>query len=104
MCVLGSGRSEIALHQRKICPRDVEVTAMEGLDNWESNIMKEIGENGVKNAKLLSFSSLIVASKLLKKKKILGKTHKSSYAYTRYSGGGGKNQVYRIGQQVNEDQ
>ena len=69
VCVLGSGRSEIALHQRKICPRDVEVTAMEGLDNWESNIMKEIGENGVKNAELLSFSSLIVASKLLKKKK-----------------------------------
>ena len=69
VCVLGSGRSESALHQGKRCPRDVEVTAMEGLDNWESNIMKEIGENGVKNAEFLSFSSLIVASKLLKKKK-----------------------------------
>ena len=105
VCVLGSGRSEIALHQGKRCPRDVEVKAMEGLDNWESNVMKEIGENGVKNAgERLSFSSLIVASKFLEKKKILGKNHKSSYAYTKHSGRRDKNQVYPIGQQVDEDQ
>lgn len=56
--------------REKDCPRDVEVKAMEGLDNWKSNVMKEIGENGVKNAgERLSFSSLIVASKFLKKKK-----------------------------------
>ena len=77
VCVLGSGRSEIALHQGKRCPRDVEVKAMEGLDNWESNVMKEIGENGVKNAgERLSFSSLIVASKFLEKKKSWEKTIK----------------------------
>lgn len=69
VCVLGSGRSEIAFHQGKRCPRDVDVKAMEGLDNWESNVMKEIGENGVKNAgERLYFSSLIVASKFLEKK------------------------------------
>ena len=70
VCVLGSGRSEIALHQGKRRPRDVDVKAMEGLDNWESNVMKKIGENGVKNAgERLSFSSLIVGSKFLEKKK-----------------------------------
>ena len=65
--------------------------------------MKKIGENGVKNAReRLSFSSLTVASKFLKK--IPGKkTHKSPYAYTRHSRGGGKNQVYLLDQQVDED-
>ena len=60
--------------REKDCPRDVEVKAMEGLDNWKSNVMKEIGENGVKNAgERLSFYSIIVASKFLNKKKNSGK-------------------------------
>lgn len=91
--------------REKDCPRDAEAKATEGSDNWKSKVMKETGENGVKNAgERLSLSSLRVASKFLKKKKILGKTHKSPYAYTRHSGRRDKNQVFPIGQQVDEDQ
>lgn len=47
-------------------------------------------------------SSLTGASKFLKKSPG-EKTHKSPYAYTRHSRGGGKNQVYLLGQQMDED-
>lgn len=80
--VVGSKRHGYVWHQGKRSPReDVEIKEMKGVGNWETNVWRKIGKDGVKNVEeRLSFSLLLVASKSLKK--IPGRKHTHSHTHT----------------------